>query len=315
MFSTDSQIGLNPGATSDVISSSITYWDLFAGQPDTLNLAQSSLRALVFGLPNKDKGPHQLCSTIKWSRPVRTQQGIVRQCVSLETSSPDFPLPIVVITLIENGLMKVVVAEDQVPRVLLSNDCAHAFQFGQCPSPQDKQNVGKTGLSGRDLVVSENLETYTKLLRLNSRCRTFYEPPELRESFLTKKPQSMPKLRVQFLKQVNIKELPTTDMDEAVDRMIDLPQGWSEPIDISNVGIKAYDLPGNYRLHVEVVKKTSFLTHVTFKDTFNEVENRFETSLELSETEVISSFIAYCLFICLFMFMFMFTFTFIYLLI
>lgn len=281
MFSTDSQIRLEPGGPTDTVSSGIAYWDVFPEQVEASKLASDVLNVLMFALPGD---PHDATNpAVTWSRPVRIQQGIVRQCVSLVTSSPGLPLAVVVITLIENGLIKVVVTRDQVPRILLTNDCAHSFQFGQCPSSHDKQKARKTRLSDRDLVISENLDMYTAVPRLDAQSSAFYEPPELRESFLTNKSQSMPKLRVQFLKQANIKELGARD---GGDRIVDLPQGWSEAIDVSRVGKTTYNLPGNYRLHVEVVRKTSFLMHVVFRDRFCERESLEEIVHMSSKAEV-----------------------------
>lgn len=172
------------------------------------------------------------------------------------------------VTLIENGLTKVVVTEDQVPRMLLTNRCSDSIQFGQCPTFSDRQNAKGTNLSGRDLVVSENLEQYTTIPRLDSYCSVYYEPPELRETFLTKKPQVLPKIRAQFLKKTQIKEI--AGQGEAHTKTIYMPQGWGDAIDVTKVGKISYHLPGNYRLHVKVVKKTSFLTHVMFSETCSE---------------------------------------------
>ena len=170
-------------------------------------------------------------------------------------------------------MIKVITTEDSVPRLLLTNRCALAIQFGQNPSYTDKQNAKGTKLSGRDLVVSENLEQYTTIPRLDNNCSVYYEPPELRDGFLTKKPRIVPKIRVQLLKRTDIKEIVRKGGDESEVKTIYMPQGWSDAIDVSNVGKKTYELPGNFRLHVKIDKKTSFLTHVVFTDTFNETES------------------------------------------
>ena len=52
-----------------------------------------------------------------------------------------------------------------------------------------------------------------------------------------------------------------------------MPQGWSEAIDVNRVGKTANNLPGNCRLHVDVVRKTSFLTQVVFSETFSQRED------------------------------------------
>ena len=294
MFCSDSQIRLEPGGSADTISSGITYWDVFPEQLDASKLARDAFNVLMFALPGEL--PHDETNpVVKWSRPVRIQQGIVRQSVSLDTSCPGLPLAVVVITLIENGLIKVVVTQDQVPRILLTNHCAHSFQFGQNPSSHDKQKARKTRLSERDLMISENLEMYTAVPRLDAQSSAFYEPPLLRESFLTNKPQSMPKLRVQFLKKASIKDLGAAHARSGGNRIIDVPQGWSEAIDVSHVGKATYNLPGNYRLHVEVGRKTSFLMHVVFRDTFSEKEmlEEIEKSSSKAEVKVCVGYIKY----------------------
>ena len=135
-------------------------------------------------------------------------------------------------------------------------------------------------------MISENLEMYTAVPRLDAQSSAFYEPPLLRESFLTNKPQSMPKLRVQFLKQASIKDLGAAHARGGGDRVIDLPQGWSEAIDVSHIGKATYNLPGNYRLHVEVERKTSFLMHVVFRDTFSEKDRSEEIEKTSSKAEI-----------------------------
>ena len=271
-FSADTQINLSTNENKGVASQGILFWDLSSEK----NIPEASttdlLCVLIFGLPASPDNPSR--TSTQWSRPVRIQQGIVRQCLFLQTSEPELPLAVVAVTLIENGLIKVVITEDHVPRLLLSNRCATPIQFGQCPNSSDEQKAKGTTLSGRDLVVSENLEQYTVIPRLDSNCSVYYEPPELREGFLTKKPQVLPNIRTQILKETHIKELsPIEGSNETRDKIIYMPQGWSDAIDVTSIGNKAYNLPGNYRLHVQVMKKTSFTTHVVFSETCSESEN------------------------------------------
>jgi hypothetical protein len=261
-------LNLNTENHADIVSQGIPFWDLSPETDVAKSHTSESLSLLIFGMPKSPDKPN-ISPTIQWSRPVRIEQGIIRQCLFLQTSDPDPPVAIVVITLIENGLIKVVITEDQVPRMLLTNQCAVPIQFGQCPSTSDRQNAKTTSLSGRDLVVSENLEQYTAIPRLDSNGSVYYEPPELREGFLTKKPQIVPKIRVQVLKETSIKEIAGT-------KTIFMPQGWSDAIDVCSVGKTAYNLPGNYRLHVKVLKETSFLTHVLFSETCGESEDTNE---------------------------------------
>jgi hypothetical protein len=261
-------LNLNTENHADIVSQGIPFWDLSPETDVAKSHTSESLSLLIFGMPKSPDKPN-ISPTIQWSRPVRIEQGIIRQCLFLQTSDPDPPVAIVVITLIENGLIKVVITEDQVPRMLLTNQCAVPIQFGQCPSTSDRQNAKTTSLSGRDLVVSENLEQYTAIPRLDSNGSVYYEPPELREGFLTKKPQIVPKIRVQVLKETSIKEIAGT-------KTIFMPQGWSDAIDVCSVGKTAYNLPGNYRLHVKVLKETSFLTHVLFSETCGESEETNE---------------------------------------
>ena len=265
-------MNLKTGNHTDIVSQGIPFWDISSEKGTLDNITIDSLRVLVFGLPKSPDIPNASPS-IQWSRPARIQDGIVRQCVSVQTSDPDLPLPIVVITLIENGLTKVIIIEDQVPRMLLTNQFTTPIQFGQCPSNSDKQNAKGTKLSGRDLVVSENLEQYTTIPRLEGNSSVYYEPPEMRDGFLTKRPQKVPKIRVQILKQADIKEVVSEKQGETRAKPIYMPQGWSDAIDVNKVGKTAYNLPGNCRLHVNVVKKTSFLTHVVFSETFTVREN------------------------------------------
>ena len=169
-----------------ILSQGIPFWDVSPETSTPDNPAVDSLHVLVFGLSKPPDIP-DASSSIQWSRPLRMQDGIVRQCLSLETSDQDQPLPVVVTNLIENSLTKVVITEDQVPRMLLTNHCATPIQFGQCPSNSDKQNSKGPKISGRDLAVSENLKQYTTILRLGSNSSVYYEPPEMRDGFLTKK--------------------------------------------------------------------------------------------------------------------------------
>ena len=302
-FSTHARVNLNAGNNTDIISQGIPFWDLSSEKNVPETLSSDSLCVLTFGLPKSPDNSDISHTSIEWSRPVSIQQGIIRQCLFLQTSDPDPPLAIVVITLIENGLIKVVITEDQVPRMLLTNQCAAPIQFGQCPSHSDKQKAKGTALSGRDLVVSENLEQYTTIPRLDSNCTVYYEPPELRESFLTKKPQVVPKIRVQILKETHIKEIPCEGQDETRAKTVYMPQGWSEAFDVNTVGGQAYSLPGNNRLHVQVLKKTSFMTHVVFSETCSNSENANEER-ESGELKVrILSVLFYCFFIgCVFSF-------------
>ena len=257
---------LNTENQSGIAPQGIPFWDISCDKNVLETSSTDPLFVLIFGLPKSQEGFNGLSAAMQWSRPVRIQQGIIRQCVFLQTSDPDPPLPVVVITLIENGLIKVIVTEDKVPRMLLTNQCTAPIQFGQCPSNSDKQNAKSTALSGRDLVVAENLEQYTTIPRLDCNSSAYYEPPELRQGFLTKKPQVIPKIRVQVLKQADINEKTGERNDEIRTRTISLPQGWSEAIDVTKEGRTAYILPGDYRLHVQVVKETSSLIHVVFSE-------------------------------------------------
>lgn len=265
-------MNLETASQVNIVSQGIPFWDIASEKDTPDNLTIDSLRVLIFGLP-KPPDIANASPSIQWSRPARIQDGIVRQCLLVQTSNPDPPLPIVVITLIENGLTKVIITEDQAPRMLLTNQCTTPIQFGQCPSNSDKQNAKGTKLSGRDLVVSENLEQYTTIPRLDNNSSVYYEPPEMRDGFLTKKPQKVPKIRVQILKRADIKEVSSNKQDETQAKAIYMPQGWSDAIDVNKVGKTAYNLPGNCRLHVNVVKKTSFLTHVVFSETLSEPED------------------------------------------
>jgi hypothetical protein len=270
-FCTDTEISLKEN--TDIASQGIPFWNLSSEKKTPETSTSDLLCVLLFGLPTSPDCPTAAPTSTQWSRPVRIQQGIIRQCLFLQTSEPDPPLAVVVVTLIENGLTKVVITEDHVPRMLLTNRCATPIQFGQCPSSSDKQKAKGTTLSGRDLVVSENLEQYTTLPRLDSNCSVYYEPSELREGFLTKKPQTVPQIRTQILKETHIKELPSDGSNDVRDKIIYMPQGWSDAMDVSTIGNRTYNLPGNYRLHVQVMKKTSFLTHVVFSETCNELKN------------------------------------------
>lgn len=255
-----------------IVPQGIPFWDVSPETSTPDNPAVDSLHVLIFGLPKPPDIP-DASPSIQWSRPLRIQDGIVRQCLSLETSDQDQPLPVVVITLIENSLTKVVITEDQVPRMLLTNHCTTPIQFGQCPSNSDKQNSKGSKISGRDLAVSENLEQYTTIPRLGSNSSVYYEPPEMRDGFLTKKSQKVPKIRVQILKPAEVREVSSDKQDEMRAKPIYMPQGWSEAIDVNSVGKTAYNLPGNCRLHVNVVRKTSFLTQVVFSETFSQRED------------------------------------------
>lgn len=243
-----------------------------------LDSLDTSLYTLLLGIAGTNE-----MTTVQWSRPIRIEKGIVRQSVFLQTANPEPPLAIVAITIIENDLIKVILTEDKVPRMLLSNNCSVPIQLGQCPTDLDRQNAKKTRLSDRDVVVSENLEQYTSIPCLDSHHSVYYEAPVLRKTFLTKKPQIFPKVKFQVLKDTRIKKKGNTNCEKS----IYMPQGWSDDVDISTVGKTSLILPGNTRLHLDITMATSFLTHVVISETcFDETKNEdVEVAAEIKVDE------------------------------